>query len=154
MSEETQAVVAEKTTEKAAESKKQQKQFVRTAKGKRRSLKAIPRGRAYIQASINNTIVTITDPNGNTIGWASAGGVGFRGPKKATPFAAGKVVEKLTERVAPYGVKELHVVVNGIGGGRDSAIRTLNAQGFNVLSIKEVTPVPHNGCRPRRARRV
>ncbi len=137
-----------------SEKAKAEAKYTRTAKGKKRAVKAVPRGRAYIQASLNNTIVTITDPNGNTLCLASAGGVGFRGPKKATPFAASQVVEKLSERVAKFGVKDVHVVVTGIGGGRDSAIRTLNTQGFNILSIKEVTPVAHNGCRPRRARRV
>ena len=142
-----------KKAEKAAPKKKEPK-FRRTAKGKKRQVKAIPRGRAYIHASLNNTIVSITDPNGNVLAWASAGGVGFRGPKKATPFAASQVIEKLAERIEPYGTKDLHVIMTGIGGGRDSSVRTLNAKGFNILSIKEVTPVPHNGCRPRRARRV
>ena len=158
--EETQApVVASSATSKEEqpakpEKKKPVSKYTRTAKGKKRAVKSVPRGRAYVQASLNNTIVTITDPNGNTLCWASAGGVGFRGPKKATPYAASQVVEKLAERAEPYGVKDVHVIVTGIGGGRDSAVRTLNAQGFNVLSIKEITPVAHNGCRPRRARRV
>lgn len=159
--EETQAAPVVETAEAKEEKKpakeekaKKQAKYTRTAKGKKRAVKSVPRGRAYVQASLNNTIVTITDPNGNTLCWASAGGSGFRGPKKATPFAASQVVEKLAERAEKYGVKDLHVIVTGIGGGRDSAIRTLNAQGFNILSIKEVTPVAHNGCRPRRARRV
>ncbi|RMD50572.1 30S ribosomal protein S11, partial [Candidatus Parcubacteria bacterium] len=114
----------------------------------------VPRGRAYIQASVNNTIITITDQNGNVLTWASSGNAGFRGPKKSTPYAAGKVAEKVAEKAQQYGIKELAVYVKGIGSGRDSAIRTLNAQGFNIISIKETTPVPHNGCRARRPRRV
>ena len=128
--------------------------FTRSAKGKKRAAKTVPRGRAYIQATINNTIVTLTDQNGNTLAWASAGHVGFTGPKKATPYAAGKVVERVAEKVEAYGLKDLSVFVLGIGSGRDSAVRTLNAKGFNILSIKELTPIPHNGCRPPRARRV
>lgn len=111
-------------------------------------------GRAYIQASFNNTIVTLTDSNGNVLGWASAGMVGFKGPKKATPYAASKVVEKAVEMVAPYGLKEVSVFVKGVGGGRESAIRGLNNQGLNVTAIKDTTPIPHNGCRPPKRRRV
>lgn len=142
-----------KKAEKAAKAVKVPK-FTRSAKGKKRAAKTVPRGRAYIQATINNTIVTLTDQNGNTLAWASAGHVGFTGPKKATPYAAGKVVERVSEKVEAFGLKDLSVFVLGIGSGRDSAVRTLNAKGFNILSIKELTPVPHNGCRPPRARRV
>ncbi len=127
---------------------------VLTAKGKKRIIRQIPQGRAYIHASYNNTIVTITDPNGNTVGWASAGNCGFKGPKKATPYAASVVVKKVADQAALIGLKDLHVHLSGIGNGRDGALRALNTHGFNVLSIKETTPVPHNGCRPRRARRV
>ncbi len=132
---------------------KQQKYF-RTAKGKRRTNVAIPRGRAYIQSSLNNTIVTVTDQNGNVLAWASAGNCGFKGPKKSTPYAAGKVVEKVLDKIESLGMKELSVVITGIGNGRDSALRSLNSKGLNIISIKETTPVPHNGCRPRRARRI
>ena len=125
-----------------------------TAKGKKRAMKQIPTGNAYVHASVNNTIVTITDPHGNTLVWASAGNSGFRGPKKATPYAASVVVKKVAEKAAIYGIKDLNVVVSGIGNGRDGALRALNANGFNLLSIHDTTPVPHNGCRPRRARRV
>jgi small subunit ribosomal protein S11 len=133
---------------------KTQKKFIRTAKGKRREMKSIPRGRTYIHASINNTIVSVTDEHGNIVAWASAGNCGFRGPKKATPFAASQVIDKVAERLEPFGMKEMSVFVTGIGGGRDSAIRSLNAKGYSILSIKDTTPVPHNGCRPRRQRRV
>ena len=111
-------------------------------------------GRAYIQATFNNTIVTITDQNGDVLGWASAGMVGFKGPKKATPYAASQVVKKAVEVIAPYGVREVSVFVKGIGAGREGAIRALNTNGLQVLSIKDVTPIPHNGCRPPKRRRV
>ncbi|MFA6522166.1 MAG: 30S ribosomal protein S11 [Patescibacteria group bacterium] len=127
---------------------------MRTAKGKRRAFKAMPRGRAYIHASLNNTIITITDPNGNAIAWASAGNCGFTGPKKATPYAASIVATKVCDKVEPLGMKEVHVYATGIGSGRDSAIRTFNTKGLSVLSVKETTTTPHNGCRPGRARRV
>ena len=133
---------------------KKQAKFVRTAKGKRRATKTVPRANAYVQATLNNTIISITDPNGNVLTWASAGNCGFKGPKKATPYAASVIATKVAERAEPFGIKELTVFVTGIGNGRDSAVRSLNAQGFNILSITETTPVPHNGCRPRRARRV
>lgn len=125
-----------------------------TAKGKKRTLKQIPAGRAYVHASFNNTIVSLTDPNGNLIAWASAGNCGFKGPKKATPYAASVVVKKAADKANLFGLKDVHVFVTGIGNGRDGALRALNGSGFNVLSIKDMTPVPHNGCRPRRARRV
>lgn len=134
--------------------KSAQKKYTRTAKGKKRVVQSVPKGRAYIQASLNNTIITVTDQNGNTIAWASAGGAGFKGPKKATPYAASKVVDIVSEKLEELGTKELHLFVKGIGSGRDSAIRSLNSKGINITGIKEMTPVPHNGCRPRRARRV
>ena len=126
----------------------------KAAKKKKKNLKAVPHGHAYIQATFNNTIISITDQTGNVLGWASAGMVGFKGPKKATPYAAGQVVKKVVELVEPYGVKEVNVFVKGIGGGREGSIRGLNANGLNVLSIKDVTPLPHNGCRPPKRRRV
>lgn len=121
---------------------------------KKKAVRQIPQGRAYVHASFNNTIVSLTDANGNVIAWASAGNCGFRGPKKATPYAASVIVKKLADKVEPFGLKDVTVFVTGIGNGRDAAVRALNGHGFNVLSIKDTTPVPHNGCRPRRARRV
>ncbi|MDD2757902.1 MAG: 30S ribosomal protein S11 [Patescibacteria group bacterium] len=121
---------------------------------KRKVVKQVPRGNAYISASYNNTIITITDPNGNTLGWASSGMAGFKGPKKATPYAASMVVKTLMEKVADYGVKEVNVFIKGIGAGREGAIRALHTNGLNVLSINDVTPIPHNGCRPPKRRRV
>ncbi|MBU0613996.1 30S ribosomal protein S11 [Patescibacteria group bacterium] len=129
-------------------------QYIRSAKGKKRALKTIPKGRAYIHSSLNNTIITITDPNGNVVTWASAGNCGFRGPKKSTPYAASIIATKVAEKLEPFGMKELHVFTTGIGSGRDSAIRTLNTKGFNISAIQDTTPIPHNGCRSRRPRRV
>ncbi len=140
--------------ETAAVNTKPKSDKMTTAKGKKRTLRPIPQGRAYIHASFNNTIVTLTDPNGNVVSWASAGNCGFKGPKKATPYAASVVVKKVSDKAAIYGLRDLHVYVSGIGNGRDGALRALNGSGFNVLSMKDTTPVPHNGCRPRRARRV
>lgn len=149
-------VAIEQSEEKVAKTGKGKTatKALRTAKGKKRSAKTVPQAKAHVYASLNNTIVSVTDNNGNVLAWASAGNAGFRGPKKATPFAASVVVEKVAELLQPYGTKDLHIITKGIGGGRDSSIRTFNAKGFNILSIKEITPIPHNGCRPRRARRV
>jgi len=121
---------------------------------KKKLNKQVPNGRAYIQATFNNTIVTLADQNGDVLGWASAGMIGFKGPKKATPYAAGQVVKKVVDATKQYGLKEVNVFVKGIGGGREGAIRGFNANGVNVLSIKDITPIPHNGCRPPKRRRV
>jgi small subunit ribosomal protein S11 len=99
-------------------------------------------------------MITITDQSGNTIAWASAGNCGFKGPKKATPYAAGVLVKKVTDLAKEFGVKELSVFVRGVGAGRDSAIRSLNASGFQIDSIQDLTPLPHNGCRPKKPRRI
>lgn len=115
---------------------------------------ATPRGRAHIQATYNNTIVSITDQNGNVISWSSAGKMGFRGPKKATAYAAGIIVKDAVTRAAERGLKEVDVYVKGIGAGREAAIRALNANGIQVSSIRDVTPLPHNGCRPKGPRRI
>ncbi|PLX28568.1 30S ribosomal protein S11 [Candidatus Parcubacteria bacterium] len=129
------------------------KKVKKTAK-KKKNLRSISHGRAYIQATFNNTIVTITDQNGDVIGWGSAGKEGFKGPKKSTPYAAGIVVKSIVESIKPYGLKEVNVFVKGIGGGREAAIRGLNTNGIQVLSVKDMTPIPHNGCRPPKRRRV
>lgn len=137
----------------AAEKKAAAKPVARTRKKK--SVRAkIDQGKVYIHASFNNTIVTITDNNGNTIGWCSAGALEFKGPKKATPYAASMVVKEAVEKVKDSGLKDVNVYVSGVGQGREGAIRALNANGLNVLSIKDVTPIPHNGCRAPRPRRV
>ncbi len=109
---------------------------------------------AHVHASFNNTIVTITDRQGNALSWATSGGSGFRGSRKSTPFAAQVAAERAGEAATEYGVKNLDVLVRGPGPGRESAVRSLNAKGFKITSIADVTPLPHNGCRPPKKRRV
>mgnify|MGYP001564183881 FL=1 len=118
------------------------------------SSKKLNIGNIYIRASYNNTIVTVADVKGNVIAWASAGSLGFSGPKKATPFAASKVIEAIAEKIRRIGPQNLHIFIQGVGGGRESAIRSLANRGFNILSIQDITPVPHNGPRPKKVRRV
>ncbi|MBN1779456.1 MAG: 30S ribosomal protein S11 [Candidatus Buchananbacteria bacterium] len=130
------------------------KTSVSTKGRKSKVKKQVPTGRVYIQATYNNTVVSVTDATGNALAQCSAGQAGFKGPKKSTPYAAGVIVKKVTEKIQPYGLREVSVFVKGIGGGREAAIRALNANGIQVLSIKDVTPIPHNGPRPRKPRRV
>ena len=131
------------------------KKLVATKKGaKTRVKKNIDRGQAHIQASFNNTIVTLTDAEGNAISWASAGGLGFRGSKKSTPYAAQMAAETAAKAAVVHGLKSVDVFVKGPGSGREAAIRALQACGIDVTSIRDVTPVPHNGCRPPKRRRV
>ncbi len=111
-------------------------------------------GCAYVLATFNNTVVTFTDPMGNVLSQSSAGRVGFRGPKKATPYAAGVIVRQATAKVLPYGLREVNVYVSGFGSGREAAIRAINSSGITVLGIKDLTPLPHNGCRPKQPRRI
>jgi len=119
-----------------------------------KKIRNLDKGRAYINATYNNTVVSITDVKGNVLAWATAGSLGFSGPKKATPFAASKIVAVVAEKLKGMGVNELEVFVKGIGGGRDSAIRSLANQGFQLTSLHDVTPLPHNGPRPVKIRRV
>ena len=121
---------------------------------KKKIKKNVNDGIAHIHATFNNTIVTITDRAGNTLSWATAGGSGFRGSRKSTPFAAQVAAEKAGKAAQEFGLKNLDVKVKGPGPGRDSALRALNAVGFNINSIEDVTPIPHNGCRPPKQRRV
>lgn len=121
---------------------------------KKKFKQSVPRGRACISASYNNTIVSITDPQGNLLAWGSSGHSGFKGPKKATPYAAGAVVRNLGERLRDVGLREVDVIVKGVGSGREAAVRALSGIGISILSIKDRTPIPHNGVRPRRPRRV
>ena len=121
---------------------------------KRQEKKSVYEGNVYIQATFNNTIVTITDLNGNALSWASSGGLGFRGAKKSTPFAAQTVTETAVQKAVSYGLREVHVFVKGPGMGRENAVRALGALGLKVKSISDVTPIPHNGCRPRKTRRM
>lgn len=112
------------------------------------------RGKIYIQASYNNTMVTATDENGKVLAWSSSGSLGFKGPKKATPYAASKVAEALIEKLKKIGFIEVEVFITGIGSGRESAVRSLASHGLNIISIKDITPAPHNGPRPKKIRRV
>ena len=121
---------------------------------KRKEKKSVYEGNVYIQATFNNTIVTITDLNGNALSWASSGGLGFRGAKKSTPFAAQTVTETAVQKAVSYGLREVRVFVKGPGMGRENAVRALGALGLKVKSISDVTPIPHNGCRPRKTRRM
>ena len=126
----------------------------KSASNKKRVKKKVERGQAHIQASFNNTIVTLTDTQGNALSWASAGGLGFKGSRKSTPYAAQLAAETATKAAMLHGLKSVDVFVKGPGSGREAAIRALNANGLTVLSITDVTPVPHNGCRPPKRRRV
>lgn len=114
----------------------------------------LEQAKIYIQATYNNTIITMTDMKGEVVATESAGAVGFKGPKKATPFAASRVLESLMNKVNKTGVKEVFVYVKGVGSGREGAIRAIAGNGLDILGIKDITPIPHNGCRPRKARRV
>ena len=122
--------------------------------GKRRERKNIEKGAAHIRSTFNNTLVTLTDLAGNAVSWASAGGLGFRGSKKSTPFAAQMAAETAAKAAMEHGMKTVEVYVKGPGAGREAAIRALQATGLDVTMIKDVTPIPHNGCRPPKRRRV
>jgi small subunit ribosomal protein S11 len=121
---------------------------------KKKVKKQVADGVAHVHASFNNTIITITDRQGNALGWATAGGSGFRGSRKSTPFAAQVAADRVGQAVKEYGLKNLDVNVKGPGPGRESAVRALNNAGFKITSITDVTPIPHNGCRPPKKRRV
>ncbi|HXG62058.1 MAG TPA: 30S ribosomal protein S11 [Planctomycetota bacterium] len=120
----------------------------------RKAKKLVPKAIAHIQATFNNTIITITDPAGDTLCWASAGTIGYKGSRKSTPFAAQKAAESAAEKAQKFGVREVEVRIKGPGAGRESAIRALQSAGLEVRVIEDVTPLPHNGCRPRKKRRV
>ncbi|HAC33902.1 MAG TPA: 30S ribosomal protein S11 [Gammaproteobacteria bacterium] len=123
-------------------------------KSRKRAKKVVTDGVAHIHASFNNTIITISDRQGNALSWCTAGACGFKGSRKSTPFAAQVAAERAGEAAKEYGVKNLDVMVNGPGPGRESAVRSLNAIGFKIQSINDITPIPHNGCRPPKKRRV
>lgn len=122
--------------------------------GKKKIRRNVAKAVAHIQATFNNTIITITDTNGETLAWSSAGAIGYKGSRKSTPFAAQRAAEKVADAVKKMGVHEIDVKVKGPGSGRESAIRSLNSAGLNVKVIEDVTPLPHNGCRPKKRRRV
>ncbi|MDR7586395.1 MAG: 30S ribosomal protein S11 [Armatimonadota bacterium] len=123
-------------------------------RGRRKERKHVPVGVAHIQSTFNNTIVTITDPQGQVLAWASAGTAGFKGSRKGTPFAAGLAAESAARKAMEHGVRQVEVYVRGPGAGREAAIRSLQAAGLEVSLIKDVTPIPHDGCRPPKRRRV
>ena len=123
-------------------------------RSRRRERKFVPRGRAYITSTFNNTLVTLTDPDGNVIAWSSAGAVGFKGSRKSTAFAAQRVSEAAARKAMDNGMRQVEVLIRGPGAGREAAIRALQSSGLTVTSIRDVTPIPHNGCRPPKRRRV
>ena len=127
---------------------------IKQIKRKKKVKRSVRRGQAHIQATYNNTMVTICDQNGNVIAWSSAGVCGFKGPKKSTPYAAGVIVKNVAEKIKEVGMQEVDVFVKGIGSGREGAIRALQANGLQVISIKDMTPIPHNGCRAPKISRV
>ncbi len=124
------------------------------ARGKRRERKSIPAGRAYIQSTFNNTIVTLTDPQGNVIAWGSSGTAKFKGSRKGTPYAAQLAAHDAARKAMEHGLRQVEVYVKGPGSGREAAIRSLQSSGLYITSIRDVTPIPHNGCRPPKRRRV
>ncbi len=126
----------------------------RVARSRRRERKMVPRGQAYVQSTFNNTIVTLTDPQGNVLSWGSAGATGFKGSRKSTPYAAQITSEGAARRAMEHGLRQVEVFVRGPGAGREAAIRALQAAGIQVTSISDVTPTPHNGCRAPKRRRV
>ncbi|MBI4612168.1 MAG: 30S ribosomal protein S11 [Planctomycetes bacterium] len=123
-------------------------------KAKRKIRKNVTKAIAHVNATFNNTLITITDPKGDTLCWASAGSIGNKGSRKSTPFAAQKAAESAAEKAMKFGVKEVDIKVKGPGAGRESAIRSLQSSGLDIKSIEDTTPLPHNGCRPRKKRRV
>ena len=138
------ASTKEEAPESAAEAKKKKKKIRRL----------VAKGQAHIQCTYNNTMVAISDLNGAILGWSSSGLLGFKGAKKATPYAATQVVGDVSEKVKKYGIQELEVFVKGVGSGREASIRALANRGYELGSIRDLTPIPHNGCRPRKPRRV
>lgn len=142
--------MADKKAEQKTESKSSK---ASTAKKKKRRI-SVTSGIAHIQSTFNNTIITITDKKGNAISWGSTGKAGFKGTKKSTPFAASVAAKQAAEKAKNFGLKEVDILVQGIGSGRESSIRALHSEGIDILSIKDITPLPHNGCRARKPRRV
>lgn len=145
--------VEEKAEVKTEETKKESSL---SAKAKKKLFKRrhVSKARAYILCSYNNTSITVSDMNGDVLGWSTSGSLGFKGPKKSTPFAATLVAQKVVEKTARYGIKEIEIFIKGVGGGREASVRALGNAGLAINSIKDITPVPHNGCRPKKPRRV
>ena len=130
------------------------KQNLKTSKAKKKVVREVREGKVFVNASFNNTIITITDVDGNALGWSSSGAVGFKGARKSTPYAASTAMEHLAKKVAERGLKEVEVYIKGPGSGRDAAIKALKNSGLTIKAIADVTPIPHNGPRPRKQRRV
>jgi len=127
---------------------------VKPTTAKKKIRKTVPLAHAYVTATYNNTMITICEPNGNVLAWSSAGASGFKGTRKSTPYAATVTAEKVVEKVAPYGIQKLKVFINGVGTGREQAVRGLHSSGLDIEGIFDTTPLPHNGCRKRKSRRV
>lgn len=144
----------EEINQKSKDLKVEKTEETEVKKASKKVKRQILRGRATVKCSYNNTAVSIADKNGNILGWATSGLLGFKGAKKATPYAATQVVANVTEKVKKYGLKELDVYVRGVGSGREASIRALANNGFDLILIKDITPIPHNGCRPKKPRRV
>jgi len=141
----------EKKSEKEGEAEKTESAVKKKKKKIRRQ---VLRGQAHVQCTYNNTLVAFADSGGKILAWSSAGSLGFKGAKKATPYAATQIVGAAAEKVAKYGLQEIEVYVKGVGSGREAAIRALANNNFNIISIRDITPIPHNGCRPKKPRRV
>lgn len=124
------------------------------SRSKKKIIQPVPKGRIYIQSSFNNTLISITDQSGNVLSWATAGSSGFKGTKKATPFAAQNAIKKALEAASPYELKSVQIFVSGVGSGRDAAFRALSSTDLEIISIKDITPLPHNGVRAKKPRRV
>ncbi len=150
--EQTVSVVAD--AEKSSQVSEEKASEAEIKRKKKKIKRQVSKGQAHIKCTYNNTMVMISDMTGGILAWSSSGLLGFKGAKKATPYAATQVVQDVTEKVKKYGVKELEVFVRGVGSGRESSIRSLANRGFELVAIKDVTPIPHNGCRPKKPRRV
>lgn len=147
-------LTAEKTTEDASAATAREKSTALSSRKKSNKKRMVFKGQAHIQCTYNNTMISVTDLSGGVLGWSSSGLLGFKGAKKSTPYAATQVVSDLMEKIRKFQVKELEVFVKGMGSGREASIRAFSNNGFTLTSIKDITPIPHNGCRPKRPRRV
>jgi small subunit ribosomal protein S11 len=146
--------IVKETPEEAIKEREALESALKRAEESKIPTTSLKRGRIYINVSYNNTLITVTDEKGNVITWASAGSLGFKGPKKATPFAAARVAEAILEKLKKTGLQEVEIYVKGVGGGREAAIRAFAARGLEITLIKDVTPIPHNGPKPPKPRRV
>lgn len=146
--------VVKKTEEEVLKERDQLEKSFKEGIEVKKGAKGIQEAKIYISSSYNNTTVTLADMGGNVLGWKSAGAIGFKGTKKGTSFAASRVGEAIASIANKMGIQKIHIIVKGIGSGRESAIRALSVRGLQILSIKDATPIPHNGCRPRKPRRV